>query len=82
VYICVVCCSVFIVLVIVHCSSYCALFLSLCSFATLTEVLRAFSLVVRQMQGYNSQDGARPALPNFPITVLFFYLCIMRAVCG
>jgi hypothetical protein len=31
---------------------------------------RAFSSVVRQTPGYNSQDGARPALPNFPISVL------------
>jgi hypothetical protein len=42
---------------------------------------RAFSSVVRQMPGYNSQDGARPALPNFPFSVLFSYLCIMRTVC-
>jgi hypothetical protein len=33
------------------------------------------------MPGYNFQDGARPALPNFLISVLFSYLCIMRAVC-
>jgi hypothetical protein len=31
--------------------------------------------------GYNSQDGARPALPNFPFSLLFSYLCIMRTVC-
>jgi hypothetical protein len=27
------------------------------------------------------QDGARPALTDFPFYVLFFYLCIMRTVC-
>jgi hypothetical protein len=42
---------------------------------------RAFSSVVRQKPGYNSQDGARPAHPNFPFSVLFSYLCIMRTVC-
>jgi hypothetical protein len=33
------------------------------------------------MPGYNSQDGARPALTDFPFYVSFSYLCIMRTVC-
>jgi hypothetical protein len=28
------------------------------------------------MPGYNSQDGARPALPNFPISVLCVLFCV------
>jgi hypothetical protein len=67
---CVVCCSVFIVFVIVHCFCYCSLFL-----------LLFISSVVRQMPEYNSQDGARLALTDFPFYVLFSYLCIMRTVC-
>jgi hypothetical protein len=83
---------VFIVLVIVHCSCYYSLFLLLfIVLVTLFIVLvtvhllprffRAFSLVVRKMPGYNSQDGARPSLSNFHFSVLFSYLCIMRTVC-
>jgi hypothetical protein len=47
----------------------------------LLRFFRAFSSVVTQMPGYNSQDGARPALTDFPFYVLFSYLCIMRTVC-
>jgi hypothetical protein len=71
----------FIVLVTVHCSCHFVHCYCYCSFATLTEVFLYFSSVVRQMPGYNSQDGARPALPNFPFSVLFSYLCTMRTVC-
>jgi hypothetical protein len=33
------------------------------------------------VSGYNSQDGARPALTDFPFSVLFSNICIMRTVC-
>jgi hypothetical protein len=41
---------------------------------------QVISLVVRKMPGYNSQGGARPALPNFPFSVLcvlFVRKCVM-----
>jgi hypothetical protein len=47
---------------------------------TLFLTTPCFSSVVRQMPGYNSQDEARPALPNFPISVLcvlFVCKCVM-----
>jgi hypothetical protein len=79
---CDVCCFVFIVFVIVHCSCHFVHCSCHYSFATLTEVFfRAFPSVVRQMPGHNSRDGARPALTDFPFYVLFSYLCIMRTVC-
>jgi hypothetical protein len=41
--------------------------------------MKLVSSIVRQMPGYNSQDGARPALPNFSLSVLFSIsvLCVL-----
>jgi hypothetical protein len=66
-----------IVLITVHCTCYfvhcsCLLFYYC---ATLTEVFRAFSSVVRQMPGYNSQRRGTARIPNFS------FLCIMCIVC-
>ena len=48
--------------------------------ATLTEVFRTFSSVVRQMPGYNSQRrGTVRTLPNY-LTVLFYVLCVCKCV--
>jgi hypothetical protein len=86
----IVLCSLFLLLFIVrvtvhcscyfvHCSCYCSLFLYCASLflycGTLTDVFRAFSSVVRQMPGYNSQRRGTAR------TFQFSFLCIMCTVC-
>jgi hypothetical protein len=80
----VVCFSVFIVLLIVHCSCYCSLFLLLFIVLVLCYPKWGFSVLFTQFwgkcQGIIRKDEARPAHPNFPFSVvclLFVCKCVM-----
>jgi hypothetical protein len=97
---CVLYCSVtsYYSVIVFFCVLYCSLFLyctvSACDVCapTITEVFRAFSSVVRQMSGYNSQRRGTARTSQIGYFLLlcmfnFFYcyvcsvLCIMCIVC-
>jgi hypothetical protein len=47
------------------------------SSATLTEIFRAFSLVVRQVPGYNSQRrGTARTIPKFLCCSMYYLFCV------